>query len=388
MISREKLESSLHSVFNSEDIQTVKNEIPARLVVYPKSRDQLCELVTFATANGFTLIPLGSGSRLAGNGKYNLAVTTSHLDEQIEHSPADMVATIPAGASFSLTQSSLQKHGQRIPLDPQVEDGSTIGGIVSANAWGPLRHRFGTAKNSILATTIVNGECKIVKAGAKVVKNVSGYDLNKLYIGARGSLGILLDVTFRLQPLPEKVQIFSVRLDSLHDAFQTASTGSRLPLMVETVVLRKSPDWEVTIKIAGSEEVRKTVEDAIPGDISWGREVNYSENSDSLYDINISVPKSYLKSFFKSVGDLDGLSLWSLPEVGICRLNLKDAGQLQQITICVESGGGFMEVERKPEGSDIPRWPIAPHGLNWMRQIKSAFDPHGIFAPGILGKGL
>ncbi|HIA29367.1 MAG TPA: FAD-binding protein, partial [Candidatus Marinimicrobia bacterium] len=121
VISREKLENSLLSIFNSEEIQTAKKGIPARLAVFPKSRDQLCELVTFATANGFTLIPLGSGSRLAGNGKYDLAVTTSHLDEQIEHSPADMVATIPAGASFSLTQSSLQKHGQRIPLDPQVE---------------------------------------------------------------------------------------------------------------------------------------------------------------------------------------------------------------------------------------------------------------------------
>jgi len=386
----EKLESALLSVFSSEEIQPATSGIPAKYTTYPHSREQICELVKLAAADGFTLLPVGSGSRLGKVGKYNVAVYTSHLGEQMEHSPPDMVATIPAGATFTAMQYSLQKHRQRIALDPPSYNSSTLGGIISTNTWGPLRHRYGTAKNSILATTIVNGEGNIVKAGAKVVKNVSGYDLNKLYTGARGSLGILLDVTFRLHPLPDRVQTCSISCDSLNDALNAASACSRLPLNVETVELTNSPNWEVSVTIAGGDEVKKIVEETVAGNVKWNGESAQStmKYRVGLFDANISLPKSQLKSFLKSVSNLDDLILWSLPDAGVCRLSIDSAEQLTKIADSVESSGGFMEVERQPADSDLPRWPIAPPGLAWMRKIKSALDPHGIFAPDILGEGL
>lgn len=389
MTSPEKLLNSLLSVLSSEEIQPTSG-IPAKYTTYPHRREQICELVKLAAADGFTLLPVGSGSRLGKVGKYDVAISTSRLDEQMEHSPPDMVATIPAGASFNATQTSLKEHRQRIALDPPGDNGSTLGGIVSTNAWGLLRHRYGTAKNSILATTIVNGEGNIVKAGAKVVKNVSGYDLNKLYIGARGSLGLLLDVTFRLHPLPDRVQTCSISCDSLNDALNVASACRRLPLNVETVALTNSPDWEVSVTIAGNSDARNIVEETVAGNVKWNGESAQStmKYRVGLYDANISLPKSQLKSFLKSVSNLDKLIHWSLPDSGVCRLSFDNAEQLTKITDLVESSGGFMEVEHQPADSDLPHWPIAPPGLAWMRKIKSALDPHGIFAPDILGEGL
>lgn len=390
MTSPEKLQNRLESVFNSQEIKTAADGIPAQFTVYPENRQHICELVKLAVADGLTLIPMGSGSRINSAGEFDIAVSTSKLNEQMEHSPADMVATIPTGTAFTTAQSALRKHHQRIALDPPVNDSSTIGGIVSTNDWGTLRHRYGTAKNSILATTIVNGDGKIVKAGAKVVKNVSGYDLNKLYIGARGSLGILLDVTFRLHPLPEQIQTGTIRCDSLDEALLAASTCSRLPLNVESVELTKSSDWEVTATIAGSSETIKIVEESVAENVSWNSESGKSttKHKVGIYYVKASIPKSKLKLFLKSVSYFDSLSLWSLPNVGVCRLSFEDAVQLTRISASVESSGGFMEVEQQPANSHFPRWLITPPGLEWMRRIKSVLDPHGIFAPGILGEDL
>jgi glycolate oxidase FAD binding subunit len=388
--SPEKLENVLLSVLNSEEIQSATSGIPAQFTVYPESSKQMCELVKLAVADGLTLIPMGSGSRINSAGEFDIAISTSKLNEQMEHSPADMVATIPTGTAFDAAQSALRKHHQRIALDPPVKDSSTIGGIVSTNDWGPLRHRYGTAKNSILATTIVNGDGKIVKAGAKVVKNVSGYDLNKLYIGARGSLGILLDVTFRLHPLPEQIQAGTIRCDSLDEALLAASTCSRLPLNVESVELTKSSDWEVTVTIAGNSETIKIVEESVAENVSWSGESGKStaKQKVGIYYINASLPRSQLKLFLKSVSYFDSLSLWSLPNVGVCRLSFEDAVQLTRISASVESSGGFMEIEQQPANFHFPRWLITPPGLEWMRRIKSVLDPHEIFAPGILGEDL
>ena len=390
MTSPEKLENVLLSVLNSEEIQSATSGIPAQFTVYPESSKQMCELVKLAVADGLTLIPMGSGSRINSAGEFDIAISTSKLNEQMEHSPADMVATIPTGTAFDAAQSALRKHHQRIALDPPVKDSSTIGGIVSTNDWGPLRHHYGTAKNSILATTIVNGDGKIVKAGAKVVKNVSGYDLNKLYIGARGSLGILLDVTFRLHPLPEQIQVGTIRCDSLDEALLAASTCSRLPLNVESVELTKSSDWEVTVTIAGNSETIKIVEESVAENVSWSGESGKStaKQKVGIYYINASLPRSQLKLFLKSVSYFDSLSLWSLPNVGVCRLSFEDAVQLTRISASVESSGGFMEVEQQPANFHFPRWLITPPGLEWMRRIKSVLDPHEIFAPGILGEDL
>ncbi|MFQ5356504.1 MAG: FAD-linked oxidase C-terminal domain-containing protein, partial [Mariprofundaceae bacterium] len=144
------------------------------------------------------------------------------------------------------------------------------------------------------------------------------------------------------------------------------------------------------VTIAGNSDARNIVEETVAGNVKWNGESAQStmKYRVGLYDANISLPKSQLKSFLKSVSNLDKLIHWSLPDSGVCRLSIDNAEQLTKITDLVESSGGFMEVEHQPADSDLPHWPIAPPGLAWMRKIKSALDPHGIFAPDILGEGL
>ncbi|MEE2710709.1 MAG: FAD-binding oxidoreductase [Gemmatimonadota bacterium] len=178
-------------------------------VVAPDTVETLAAVIGFASEKGLKVAPRGGGTKMdlgMPPERVDLIVSLEHLNQIIEYAPADMTATVQAGIRLADLQADLAQGGQRFPLDPPHSDACTIGGVLSTNSSGALRWIYGTARDLVIGTKVVQADGTVVKAGGKVVKNVAGYDLNKMYIGALGTLGILVEVTLKVQPKPETGQ--------------------------------------------------------------------------------------------------------------------------------------------------------------------------------------
>src|SRR5207253_1723761 len=123
--------------------------------------------------------------------RLDLVIETTRLNKVVEYEPADLTLTVEAGITFGELQKLLAGQGQFLALDPPAAPGATIGGLIATNASGPLRFAYGTARDLVIGTRVANPDGTVTHAGGRVVKNVAGYDLNKLYIGSLGTLGII-----------------------------------------------------------------------------------------------------------------------------------------------------------------------------------------------------
>ncbi len=182
----------------------VDDQIPGA-VVFPANVQELAEIMMLASSERLSVIPRGSGTKI-GLGRVpervDLVVGLTQLKQIIDHEPGDLTATFQAGILLCEVQTSLHGSGQFLPFDPAHSEHATIGGILATNTSGPWRHRYGTARDLVIGIRVVHADGTITKGGAKVVKNVSGYDMNKLYVGSLGTLGIICEATFKLSPLP------------------------------------------------------------------------------------------------------------------------------------------------------------------------------------------
>jgi glycolate oxidase FAD binding subunit len=130
-------------------------------------------------------------------------VSTRSLNAIVDYVPADQIVTVQAGMTIARLQSALREQKQRLALDPPAPERTTVGGAVASASYGPLRTRYGTARDIIVGMTIVRVDGTIARGGGKVVKNVAGFDIPKLMVGTHGTLALVGTVTFRLHPLPE-----------------------------------------------------------------------------------------------------------------------------------------------------------------------------------------
>lgn len=220
---------------------TFDGHIP-KAVVLPASVQEMQDVLRFAAKADLSVIPAGAGTKLGiGNlpQKVDLVLATTRLNGVIEYEPADLTVTVEAGIRLAALQAELAQHRQYLALDPPHADRCTLGGIVATNASGSLRIRYGTARNQVLGLRVVHANGTVVKSGGKVVKNVAGYDLNKLYIGAFGTLGIITEVTLKLSPIPAHEAILVTAFESVQDAIGTGLNivGSQLlPMFVNLFI--------------------------------------------------------------------------------------------------------------------------------------------------------
>ncbi len=175
-------------------------------VVLPGSADEVARVVRAAAAVGVPVVPWGGGTQMSRGTPPRdgaLVVGLRRLGRVLEHEPGDLTATAEAGITLDALQAALGTGGQWLPLDPPAPGTATLGGVLAANAAGPRRHGYGTARDLVIGMRVVAADGQLIRAGGKVVKNVAGYDLVKLYIGSLGTLGIIVDATLKLRPRPE-----------------------------------------------------------------------------------------------------------------------------------------------------------------------------------------
>ena len=176
-----------------------------KAVVFPADGQELSEVMKLASSERLSVVPWGSGTKIGLGGipaRVDLVVGLTRLKQIIDHEPGDLTATFQAGMLLREVQTSLRGSGQFLPFDPARYEQATIGGILATNSSGPWRHRYGTARDLVIGIRIVHADGTLTKGGAKVVKSVSGYDMNKLYVGSLGTLGIIFEATCKLYPLP------------------------------------------------------------------------------------------------------------------------------------------------------------------------------------------
>lgn len=204
----------------------------------PASLPELSEVMKQSYDSGMAMIPVGGGTRLhLGNPprSAHLAIRTSKLCGIVEYEPDNMTFSALAGTTLEGLQEVLRTKNQFLPLDPPHPDQSTIGGIVATNDSGPIRFRYGTVRDMLIGVKIVHPDGTPTKAGGKLVKNVTGYDMCKLYTGSLGTLGVLAELTFKIQPRPESLATVFLGYTSLSAALEATQLFLRAGLLPDAM---------------------------------------------------------------------------------------------------------------------------------------------------------
>jgi glycolate oxidase FAD binding subunit len=194
--------------------QDAINQVRPRWVVEPGSTQETAEVLRAAHAAGLRTVVRGGGSKLGwGNppAGVDLLLSTGRLGRVLEHAAGDLVTRVEAGVRLADLQAELAPAGQLLGLDPP-EVGATIGGVVAANASGPRRLRYGTVRDLLIGITVVLADGTVAHSGGKVVKNVAGYDLGKLFAGSLGTLGVIVEAIFRLHPVPAATAVVTAEV--------------------------------------------------------------------------------------------------------------------------------------------------------------------------------
>jgi glycolate oxidase FAD binding subunit len=211
---------------------------PARYTAAPASTAEAAALLRAAAALGLTVVPRGSGSKLdwgAAPASCDLIIDTRRLDQVIEHAAGDLVVSLQAGVLLDDLAKVLSAADQRLALDPP--GGGTIGGILATQAAGPLRFRYGSPRDLLIGITVVRADGTIARSGGKVVKNVAGYDLGKLFAGSYGTLGLITEATFRLHPQPQAALAVTLDCPDPQTAAATVQAMAGSPLAPSAVEL-------------------------------------------------------------------------------------------------------------------------------------------------------
>jgi glycolate oxidase FAD binding subunit len=234
--------------------QDIVDGVPARWVARPHSTEEVSGVLRAAAGLGLRVVARGTGTRLTWGvppTAVDLILDTSRMDAVLAHAAGDLVVTVQAGLPMVSLQDALAPHRQQLALDGSDNLRGTIGGTIATASSGPLRYRYGSVRDLLIGITVVLADGSVARAGGKVVKNVAGYDLGKLYTGSLGTLGVITEAVFRLHPLPEASRWITVPAAdaTLAAAGIAAIRGSQHdPVALE--VDRAAPGGPVTVAIA------------------------------------------------------------------------------------------------------------------------------------------
>ncbi|HEV8144132.1 MAG TPA: FAD-binding oxidoreductase, partial [Methylomirabilota bacterium] len=189
--------------------------------VFPGTVDEVRTVVALAAEAEVPVIAWGGGTAATAGmpaARSGLVLGLRRLDRILEHEPGDLTVTVEAGRTFADLQAALGERGQWLSLDPPDAERATIGGVLAVNASGPRRHLYGTMRDLVIGVTVITADGALVRGGGKVVKNVAGYDLPKLFVGSCGTLGVIVEVTVKLRPRPDDERLVAIAFDRLKDA--------------------------------------------------------------------------------------------------------------------------------------------------------------------------
>ena len=381
-----------------------------QVVVEPASAEEVCAVLKVCCTHrapgvvwgGGTHVPIGSPME-----QYLWAMDMRALSRLRDYSPGDLVVTVEAGMTLEALQNLLQPYQQWLPIDAPLPAVQTVGGIVASGGAGPRRHRYGLAREWLLAVRAVLPSGEMIKAGVGVVKNVAGYDLPRLFAGSWGTLGVLVELTFKVAPLPEVAVVVRSSFTEVRTLFHLYDALSHPLLQAEMVEVVYSADsgWHLYVGLAGFEEdVRwqtNLLQERVPTE--WtpvaSEEVNWLRDryllANPICGCRLVVPPAQTPEILVWAHErFPQASLQAHFSTGIVRVwwteNVPDGQALRELRAQARARGGFGVLERAPVAvkQEIDVWDSVSGGASVMRRLKERFDPHRILAPGRFVEGL
>lgn len=224
-IGRENVLTDMEDIICYSYDPTPNNQLPEAVVI-PGNIDEVALVLKLANEAGVPVTPRGGGTNICGASipvRGGIVIAMHRFDRIIEIDTANLCAVVEAGVITGDLQRQVEALGFFFPPDPQALNMSTLGGNVATNAGGPRGFKYGVTRDYVLGFKMVLPDGRILKIGGKTVKNVTGYDLTKLFVGSEGTLGIFTELIFRLIPLPECKRTMLAVFDDLLDAARTVS---------------------------------------------------------------------------------------------------------------------------------------------------------------------
>ena len=352
-------------------------------VVSPSSIDELAAVLRESGSSSVAI--RGGGSKQEWGGvaaPADLVLSTGALNRIVEHAVGDFVVTVEAGASLAAVQEVLAAAGQWLALDPP-EPAATIGGIVACATSGPRRLRYGTPRDLLIGVTVVLADGTVARSGGKVVKNVAGYDLGKLFCGAYGTLGVVAQCTFRLHPLPRAVRCVSVLVDDPGDAVRVLRRSPFRPSAIEYDGARLSVVVEAFEAAADAQA--EQIRGLVGGEVLAGVPAGFGARP--WYPGEVGLKATFRLGALSEVLALaNGLRVSAHAASGVLWLGgAVSADLVRNLRASVAAYNGTVVVVAAPDEikRELDVWgPV--RGVELMRRIRDQFDPERRMNRGVL----
>jgi glycolate dehydrogenase FAD-binding subunit len=338
-------------------------------VVAPGSTEEAAALLSEAAADKQTVRIRGQGTKAdwgVSPPPADLIIETRNLSGIVEHAASDLVVVVRAGMLLRNLQRTLSLSGQQLALDETVP-GASVGGTVAANTSGPRRLGYGTVRDLLIGVTIVRPDGVVARAGGKVVKNVAGYDLCKLFTGSVGTLGLITECAFRLHPLPR------------HRVFVSGRAPTAAAMEVD------APGGEVVSLLERPYEGGREVAPLWWGKYPWEPGGIGVKLTCALSKVDRIIAEAAPPLTIRGSAGT-GVLYAGLPATVDPREAVEIVARLRQ---AAHEAGGFAVVVTAPPlvRQLVDFWGPVP-GIDIMRRIKALFDPDARFAPGTFVGGI
>lgn len=380
--------------------------------ISPDDQVALSEVIGYANKHQYSVLICGQGSKLNWGKKLSkpveLVVSTQKLNRIVEHASEDLTITVEAGVKIVDLQQILQQAKQFLPLDPSYPETATIGGMIATADSGSWRQRYGGVRDLLLGISFIRADGKIASAGGRVVKNVAGYDLMKLFTGSYGTLGVISQATFRIYPIPEAslTIILTGELNHLNQARQIIINSGLTPTAIDFISATVVKELDISSQtglILRLQTIPESINQQLQQIETIAKELNFLsfiyqdepeknlwqrlikiKESPNLITCKIGLIPNRVREFLQEYAQLtnnQGIAIIharsGLGTIAFCQW------QPEIRRIC-ENKQGFLTILTAPnalkENTDI--WGYTGNGLTIMEKIKTQFDPNYILNPG------
>ena len=375
------------------------------IVVTARGTDDVRRLIGEARRDRVAVVPAGGATQLdVGNPPRaaDVRLNLTGMTGIVERHPEDMTVTVEAGVTLSRLQNLLAGDGQRLALDPPAPGQATIGGIVAADTTGAMAGAFGRPRDLVLALTAVDGNARVLRAGAKVVKNVAGYDLVRLFVGCRGSLAVLTEVTLRTHPIPESSRTTAFRFgceEELSAGLAALRASEFEPAAAEFAVEPDAdrPAYLLRVRVEGVETAVEYQQHRLaelsrrPASDDDDMPRLHPRDGEALIVATTALPSQAVAVAGRLLDEFTRAGVTARaagrPADGLVRVFADEPAEDDGDTLLERlalAAGGRLLVERAPtrlkRGCDV--WGPLPAGFEIMRRLKQRFDPDAILSPG------
>lgn len=385
-------------------------------VAMPATEREAERCLRLCREHDLSVVPAGKGLRL-GQGmpaeRVDVVLSTERMSSIVEHAAADLTLTVEAGATLEAVDAALRPAQQWLPFDPPRPAETTVGGLIAARAAGPLRQSFGTPGESLIGIRALLADGTAVKSGGRVVKNVAGYDLQELLVGSFGTLALIVEATFKLQPRPEARRLVGFAGPGLVALAHAAAALADSVLGPHLLELLVGADRATTL-VAGFGGVAEEVAEAARRAVELAAGSGARPTDDPIDEAGLG---ARLEAIGRAGHEVivaraavrrDALAPWlgvALEQcrhaaervsaqahagIGVARLRLDGARlddvaeRLPALRHTARRAGGYLVLESVPAAwkTRLDVWGPPPAGFELMRGAKAAFDPERRLSPG------